>query len=373
MATYAPLLTDSGTRMAMMKASSDPETDGSWASAGGIVRMAAGINPGVTSIWAFEDDSDIHVATMTVGGRIEYHVFDPGTDTWTLLHDFVDMTPNTDETTQKGVSIALRSDGDVIVLHTEDLFAAANEIHYARKESGAWTRSQDVESGASSYSGAVIVPGASDRMHFFYNHETAAEVRHRSLSSANALDTSQAVDVDTSPFVEQSVHHGVTYVSTETKVRCPYATTAGWCSIAELDSGADPTISTSLAGDAATLQDGDYYIMCLAVDGTNLHMIYSADADADIDRDENDDDGGWGTDASVQSGVTCNRISCNVYTRGDRVLAYLWLSGTTATYDEVVLAAAAPALDGWFVQTEQPLTIVPQMIPSGNLPGTIIS
>lgn len=343
MPTYAPLLAYSNKSIMMMKATSDPNVDGNWANIGGDVYFGQK-SSGVKSMWSVEDGGDIHVATQEDDGRVAYHVFDPGTDTWTTKNEFV-VTNTPDTANRQACSIALRSDGDVIVLYAGGIIAGRNDIFYARKETGTWTVNIDVYvAGVFDLFGAVAVLGASNRVHFFGKNDTNDRAWHRSLSSGNSLDT-----IDEYNFVVGSddfIHgHGVSYLSGgNTKVRVPYLDSGDTVSFAEFDSEADPTITeTTGVGDVATKLQNETGVHCASVDGTNVHWLHSRDSDADIFHDSNDDDAGWGVDDEEKDAVTCNRISCNVYNRSGQKLAYLYLDGATNKYGERDISGAPAA------------------------------
>lgn len=318
-----------------MKATSDPSVDGNWAD----VDFSLTGEP-VVSMWCFEDGGDIHIATQGAGGIVRYHVFDPGTDTFTTKNEVV--VTNNPLAGFEAVSIAVRSDGDVIIGYAGD-DAGDAAIFYAREEGSGWTTNVQVDGAATTddYTGVVIVLGVSNRMHFFYRNDTDNDALHRSLSSANSLDTADQV-IDATPNAINFVFaHGVSYVSGATKVRVPYLDSVQTASLAELDSGADPSIATStgVSDTNVAVENNVSPVMCCAVDGTVLHLLFSQSSDEDIFHDSNADDAGWQTDDEEKDAVTCNRISCNIYTRGSLVLAYLYLDDTTVKYDERSLTA----------------------------------
>ena len=266
MATYAIMLARGGSEIVAMKASSNPSVDANWSNQGGSVVLAqrGHINP-VKSMWVYEDGSDLHVATQQLNGRVAYHVFDPGTDTWTTSDEFV--VTNNPNVGFEACSIALRSDGDVIIGYSGN-DAGDDAIFYARKEGASWTTNVQVDGSASTnnYRGPVVVLGASDRVHFFYRNvsNVALSSLHRSLSSANSLDTADQVIDTTVGGVSFIFAHGVSYVSGATKIRVLYLDFDDTISVVKLDSGADPTISTDTGvGDAATeIIDLAFFVMC---------------------------------------------------------------------------------------------------------------
>ncbi len=327
--------------IAVMKATSDPSVDGNWSNVGANINVG-GINKArkIKSLWVFEDGSDLHVATQSDDGKVAYHVFDPGTDAWTTSDE--NVVTNNPPGGNHACSIALRSDGDRIIAYAGN-DGGDDAIFYARNEASSWTTNVQVDGAATTddYTGVVIVRGLSDRMHFFYKNDTDNDALHRSLSSANSLDTAdQTVDATAATGQNLLFSPGVSYVSGATKVRAVYLDFGNKSSIVELDSGADPSFATQVnITDDGTIVNGQL-LLCLAVDGTTIHLLYSESNTGDIFHDENDDDGGWGTDDEEKDAVTCNRISCNVYTRGSKVLAYLYLDVATVKYDERTLIPA---------------------------------
>jgi len=355
MATYTIGL-NSGTQIVAMKATADPTVDGNWANVGGHINVGSAFG-NIQSMWVVEDGGDLHVVTQqslgTTSGRVAYHVFDPGTDTWTTRNEEVIIT-TLDAAGIAAVSIALRSDGDVIIGYAE-VVAGAEHIHYARKEGGSWATGFVVDGAAPAehYNGVVVVLGASDRVHFFYSNRSDDDFLHRSLSSANSLDTAdQSVDASVNTVLFQMGGKAVAYVSGATKIRATYLDATNKVSMVELDSGADPTINTT-----ADISANDYALgdanpqMCLAVDGTTIHLLY---IDTTNDIFHVADVEGSPSENEIEDAVTAQGLSCNIYDRSGIKLAYLWNNNGTLTYDEVDIAGA---------ETRQPL------VGSGTLSG----
>ncbi len=342
MATYAVMIDpDFQQFVTVVKATADPSVDANWSNVGTNIQLGSieDLNF-IKSLWVVEDGSDLHVATQTSDGRVAYHVFDPGTDAWTTSDEFVSAAGGVPA--NLACSIALRSDGDVIVGYAAD-DGAEDEIWYSRKE-GTWTRDTFLGNGGAgdNYNGVVIVRGASDRMHFFYKSDTDGDLLHRSLSSANSLDTvNQSVDTSVATF-NFLCGPGVSYVSGATKVRVPYKDSDNGTSVAELDSGADPTITTDTnVGENVVVTVDGYSLHCLAIDGTTIHLVYASGLN-NVHHDSNADDAGWGTDEDIITNNTATiGISCNVYTRGAKVLAFLFDDNGTIKYCEYPLAGGS--------------------------------
>ncbi len=78
---------------------------------------------------------------------------------------------------------------------------------------------------------------------------------------------------------------------------------------------------------------------CLAIDGTDVHLLYSDNDTGDIFHDS-DVDGGGTTDVELDDAVSSYAISCAVLGTN---LDYVWLDGTTIKYNSIDIAGAAPA------------------------------
>jgi len=338
--TYAIMLYKSRFIVAM-KATADPNVDANWSQ----VDYTTNNGRDTVSLWCFETTGgDIRIASVDADGKIYNHIFDVGVGRFFFAPDFV-VTNKPNLAEGVGVSISERSDGDRIILYTGD-DANDDAVFYARREVTTWTTNIRVDGGsAEHFTGAVVILGVSDRMHFFYNEDSgsAATAYHRSLSSSNSLDTvDQAIDTTIVVNTNHPFGQAVSYVSGATKVRIPYVDADGSISIAKLDSGADPTLTTDTVVSALDVKvNNGTPVMCLAVDGTTIHLLFSDITDTDVFHDENADDAGWGTDEEIIDAATINRISCNVYTRGAKVLAFLFLDGTTAKYCEYPLAGGS--------------------------------
>ena len=307
-----------------------------------------------TSMWTYQVSDVLHIVTQesaAAAADVHYHTFSMATDTWGTKDELIETPKTAPTSTYTCCSVALRSDGDVIVLYNGDTDAVMgveyDRVDYARKEAGAWTVGVAVDAaGETNYAGASVVLGASDRMHFFFTEilsPTDRDVQHRSLSSANALDTVQ--DVDTAPSATTAHLHyytpGISYVSgANTVVKTTYLDAGSGLNLAGIAiSGAAPTISTSAASDVAINVVDGTPVACLAVDGTTTYLLYADDTTDDLWRDSQTDGGAWGTDAEVLDAVTINRVSCAVYDRSGKKLAYVYDDGGTVKYNEVDLSA----------------------------------
>ena len=299
------------------------------------------------SIWATQVSDVIHIATQASGGHsVEYHSFNMATDLWVTTNEGIDSNPDLGF---DAVSIAVRDDGDVIVLYQgqSDRVKGTDyaRIDYAREEGAGWTSGVAVSPTGDEvhYTGAsVIKDPSSDRMHFFYKDDTNSTVYHRSLTPGNSLQsTPDAIDstTDTLNFLLQK---GTSYTSVQPKIRQAYRDSNDRISVAKFDSADTPSISTDVNVSDNTIDAAnETSAHLLAVNGTTLYLVYVRASDDDLYIDSNDNDAGWGTDTLIEGSITADRISANIYTRGgDTVLAYFRSSaGGAAVYNEYVLVA----------------------------------
>ena len=216
MAFYIPLLAASASNVVMMKATSSPETGGSWANVGGSVFVTVPSCP-IKSMWAFEHSSDFYVATQTSDGRVRLHIFDPGTDAWTTENEVVadvgdhadfDSAPNV-----AGVSIALRSDADIVVAFTgQDDGSSVDHVLVRIRTVSTWGSFLSPLTNASR-NPVLIGPDTSDRITLVAREVSADLVTTRSVDSGSTFgtQTTVAATADTADFI---VAPGVLYQQT---------------------------------------------------------------------------------------------------------------------------------------------------------------
>lgn len=335
---------------------SDPNTITNWTSQATYV-----LDGDVKSIWVVVHDSDLHIAVAGVRQRnqgnfgfVKYLRYDVGADAIDIDEEhatvfggtgealYFDFSITIDPVTLIGTSIAVRSDGDVVVLYTGLNSTKTNWLtYYSRREGGSWTRGIQVPTSVTQTQVAgVAVLGASDLTHFFWSDRADNQVEHRSLSSANSLGTVSVVD-SAAALRELGVVNAITFNDGTARVRVLYEDANGQLSAAYGNDQTNPSWTAEAdASDNDVLVLDESPIADLVLDGQVSHLIYSEDLSSDIFIDENDGIGGWGTDTEEQDGVTCNAISANVYDRSGIKLAYLWDDAGTTKYDEVDLGAA---------------------------------
>jgi len=301
----------------------------------------------ILSMWAFMEGDpgespgpDIHVVTQQVGAvgvPVAYHLFSTSSDTWTITNEFVDTGGSEVFITLAGVSLAVDSTGDVIVVLTEG--DGSDNIIARRRTGGSWGGQIIVSS--SGENPVAIGPDTSDRITFiWFNDPSGEDIETRSLSSSDVLGTQVDVDIDNSG--GGSVL-GPGVITSGNEIYIPYGDADNTVSVANWTSAADPT------GDI-TLQTGisdntvlgvpsaspPFFVAGLALDGTDVHLLY-ANTLGDLLHDA-DVDGGGETDTDLSnSGEFATRISFN---KGITELLYFYEDNESITkYGTIVLAA----------------------------------
>lgn len=289
------------------------------------------------ALWVLQDSD-----TLRIYQSISlYHDFSMSTDTWGLKQKATGVGLTSP------ASFIKRSDGSLILLGavtSETLMGVGRaRVSYTKSTDSGATWGTPVAVGATGVKrdiyGGIAILGDSDRTHLFYS-DTTANAKHRSLSSADALDTEAAVLSPATPS-QTNFKPGVSYVSganTVVKVPVNASGTADKLTGVRFNSSANPTIATDATFTDATAKVNE---ACYALDGTTVHALWADNSNNDVMHDSQTDGGAFGTDVN-ELAATIGAISCNIYTRsGSKVLAYLYDDNGTVKYNEIVLSAAS--------------------------------
>lgn len=299
------------------------------------------------SVWVYQDGTDLHVGHQEFPtGRVAYSVFHMATDLWdgTILDELIEAPTDAPEQLNVSCSIALRSDGDVIVLYNggrDQIHGTRyNRVDYGRREGGSWGGNVGIavdNAGEDHWHGSVIVRGSSDRMHFFFSNTDLNDGYQRTLTSGNALETfPSAGDTDTDT-IRHIFASGTSYDDSGTqRVRCPYRGSSLKVSYAEFDSADAPgafTVNADVSADAVDIEGGTP-VTCLSSDGIDEHLLYVHSISFDLFHDKNDSSNLRLIDGEVRD------VFCNIYTRGIARLAYVYVDSGTLKYNELDLGLA---------------------------------
>jgi len=356
------LLRDSSptTTLSMFKAT-DPTS--SFASIGTDFAVSSGLT--IQSIATTQVGDVIHVVTMDGTNKndkdLRYHTFNMATDAWVITNEtisetIVDTSPN--GAINNPLGIAVRSDGDVIVLYQSDSVAnmgsQRSRVSYARRESASWTIDVAVDDGGgTSWGGGTAVLGGSDRTHFFFDDLGLDDAYQRTLTSANALETfPSSFDSTSAGSVVTFARGGVAYDSGGTiKVRLGYVDgTASTLNSAKLDSADSPTVAVDSDITGTTNANTSAYKSDFAVDGTDLYCFFVEVNVNDISWIVNSDDGGWSSPTAFWDDASDLLTTyANVYTRGSSVVVGVVsnISGSVL-YNEYLISTSGVSGDADF-------------------------
>ncbi|MCB7129953.1 MAG: hypothetical protein J3T61_10505, partial [Candidatus Brocadiales bacterium] len=263
---------------------------GPFKSSGGAFYTVVGDDNSVSAIWCFQDGDNIHCVFQhsitetrlincykatdptssftaqdtanrpqtTTAWDVFYARFSMSSDTW----QDVDGSSNTEvlvdttNTTQTAAacSIGIRSDSDIVVVYQGDSDMVLGteydriDMNVSTNDGPTWAGPTSIDNaGAVDWTGCVIVPGSSDRMHVFFKDNTNSDAYQRRINSDDSLETfPSSFDASVDSGSTYLFKHGESYDDGGTqRVRCPYNSgTARKINIAKLDSADTPTLST---------------------------------------------------------------------------------------------------------------------------------
>ncbi len=307
-AKYGALCSIDFLKIFAMKTTVANPSDTDWSNQDGSITLAG--SSAVKSLWVVEDGSDLHVATQQNNGRVAYHVFDPGTDTWTISDEQVATPGDIDfdvAPANPAVSLALRSDGDVVLVAAYNNIS--NEVFRVfTREAGSWTNRGMASITSTDSTGCVVVgPGSSDDIawHFHRNLDT----RLRGISSINVITGTFGIDAtfDTALFITGPG------INIGDDAYWPYIDASDKISVAKADL-TDLSINSMISNISDNIVEGNsvtvipFIVACLALNGITPILLYADDATQDLWKDGDASVGE--TDTEELDAVTVNRVSC---------------------------------------------------------------
>ena len=329
--------------------------------------------------WALQDEANgpVHAgtiegfATVKVGDVIhmiawsddtyEYYTLDMSTDQWGVdqLIETVSDAP-----LHAWGSIAVRSNGDVIVVYAGDRVKVSGKfrerVYVNIRTGGTWGGPVSLDAaGPNHYGNPNVVKGPlTDDMHILWYVTLDADflfayeqVEARTLDPSDVLST--VVTALMSPPVSfLGTSNGVSYEDAGTQ-RMLFAGIGGTISRPRIyfpcteDGSDDIVLGTQVTDDVGA--DGitiDFVgLSSIAELDGEIHQLYSGGGSVGIDQDlyyttSVDDGATWTTPTEEIDDITVNFISANIYVRGiDTVLAYIYDEDGKQLYNEKVLIA----------------------------------
>jgi len=312
-------------------------------------------------ITAVQDGDLIHIATDDdVFGGYLYHKFDMSSDTWTVTDEVIEFTTDAPENTW--ISIAVRSDGDVIVAYVGDtdrvMGGDKERVDYARRESGSWTVGVALDAAGDIHYGNpnVVKASSTDDMHFVWQRQTDTadpptsweDHEGRTLDSSNTLSTTDNEATALTSGHLRGFQNMVSYDDggTERIIGSGPDTNQDLINTQATEDGSDDISITAPVTEALTDEifvNGEVGIITTAELSGDLHILYSGGGANGVDQDlfystSTDNGASWATEAEEIDAVTVNFISANIYVRcKDTVLAYVYDDGGVQKYNEKVL------------------------------------
>ncbi len=315
------------------------------------VRQDTGSAPildnGFLTCAAVIDGTLLHIATISdviVGMdnsvEVEYHTFDTLDDTWQIVEENV-VTEQANGSANF-VDIAVRSDGDVIILHTVNFTSMGSDfgnVGYSVRQGTTWTTSVAIDSENLNHDGVGCVIAPDDECHLAYQN---GDLWALTLDSAN--NTSTRVSVHGTAWKPS---RPITWDNGGTQQILVVG--RGFVERMKEDGSGD------IAVDLAHTEPGDVtaegFHAGVAWDSAEGEAYFAFTNTDDLYYDKGLQGTDWGTDVFVAAagGDTPDRVWANVYTRaGGTKLGILWAENRSGFgddrvwFEEVDIAVAPP-------------------------------
>lgn len=319
----------------------------------------------IKAIAGFQDGDNIHVVSRDAdaanANQLMYHVFNIAADGWTVMNEQIkgDYAIASNLFVYSPVSIAVRSNGDVIVMYEGPLATPdidRSRVYYARRESSVWTTDIALDNaGNNHYCPGQAIRGSSDNIHFFFQDTTNADAYQRTLNSSNVLESTSA-GYDTSilagtPDALKQIGCAYSASAGGTVVRFPYYNSFNPdIGEAKFSSSATPAVATvvNITG-SVTVTSEIPHVISEAADGAVVYSVF-VDTAKDLYVSTNPDDAGWTDPASIYTG-SASRVFTNIYTRNTaRVIGIAFVENefkyTEYTISSVAVSSSPTTLFG---------------------------
>ena len=310
-----------------------------------------------------QDGDIIHIVAWSTA-TYEYYTFNTATDVWAI--DELIETPK-NAPTFPWASIAVRSDGDVIVAYagdTDQVMGGKKErVDYARREGGTWTAGVALDAGGDvHYGNPNVVLGTNDGMHFIWQTTTVttdpptswASAEGRTLDSGNSLSTlATHANATFSGLLGYQLMlsyddagtqrvHAVGFKENQ-RPQCNFTNSRedGSDNLEFINSGHNDLTTDCFYNGEISI------VSAIHLDG-ELHALFSGGGTDGVDQDLyyfssiNLGDT-YINEAEEIDAITVNFISANIYVRDcNFVLAYIYDDGGVQKYNEKILLAVEP-------------------------------
>ncbi len=336
LAKYSPLIMDSGTEIVMMKTTVASPGNTDWDSVDDPIYLRSLMfdrYPSyIVSLWSYQHiDDTIHVGVQQDDGCVTYSVFDPASETWTIQGEagvFIGVTNFDEAPIVGGVSLALRSNGEVILVATYNNGTNDEARVFKRTTAGVWSDLGDAGGTLTNSRGLVVFgPDSLDRITWAMG-EGGDNVELKSVSSGDTVSSVTVIDAAADEASGQRVSPGA--IDANDRISVSYVDADNQLTLADWPSGASPSVTLDTTYSTQTVNEhsgagAPHPVHCLVIDGLDRHTLYADDTAKDI-RHINEAQ----TDAEIVDAVTANRISANVL--GDVGIGIIYDDGGTTKY-----------------------------------------
>ncbi len=330
-----------------------------------VLQDDAGNSDAETILFATVQDGDlIHIASASsISSTIAYRYssFNMATDAWVVIDELIE----TPDPGLRWISIAVRSDGDVVVAYnggTDSVMGGAKRrVDYNVRTVTTWGGPVALDAaGDIHYGNANCVLGTNDFVHCIW--QTTAnttdpptswtDTEGRSIDpaddSASTVDSSDATSASLSGYpnivtyddggTQRIIVSG--FIANGTSLETAQATEDGSDEILLTATGVTEDFTSQPCKVVGKVG------ICTFVDlSGDIHCLYSGGGTAGVDQDlfystSTDNGDSWAAPTEEIDAITANFISANIYVRGaDTVLAYVYDDGGAQKYNEKVLIA----------------------------------
>lgn len=326
------------------------------------------VHAGTILGFATVQDSDVIHMVVWSSDRHEYYTFNMATDQWAIDEAITDTDIQSTPPDQPWASIAVRSDGDVVVVYAGETDANMGDekerVDVNIRTAGTWGGPVAVDAGGDiHYGNPNCVLGTNDGTHILYQFQTATTAdpptayiftRGRTLNSADSLSTRDTSDAFSSTAL-LGMQNAVSYDDSGTQ-RMVWAYIHSFASETRRsyqqgseDGSDDLIIDANRIDDTAGADpfiNGEVGITSIAELSGDIHQLFAGGGSAGVDQDlyytkSTDNGDTWDTPTEEIDAITVDFISANIYTRGGAtVLAYVYDDAGVQKYNEKELIAA---------------------------------
>ncbi|HRA49321.1 MAG TPA: hypothetical protein PK819_14710, partial [Thermomicrobiales bacterium] len=245
----------------------------------------------------------LHIAYRTATNTVRVQIFDMATDTFAGT-DVGGANASTVVAADFGMSVAVRSDGDVLVLMRNN---SNSDIYVLRYEGSSWA-STTINTTNTSIPLDLCMTGNSDMAHILWYENVSFDWTTRSISNANALGT--VTDIDSSVMTTPIFGSTMGYVNDGGTHRliAPVPDSDGGLDISYAVSATTPTWTKINSVSPTTVTDPGIMGTVIVPYNSSFHALWSGDGRGEIHYDFSDDYAtpAWHADQTPISGLGNN-------------------------------------------------------------------